>query len=126
MIHIIYIYFIINSFIAGNYLFDGFNDDSSLRKLGIFSVLFLFGAPWILLYLVSELPRFRWIKNEFWFIYHFYITNYWKNAVENNQERDKEGVLEMLNNFAEKSNKQSKRHNRQIQKRYGNNSLQSI
>lgn len=121
VIHLIYIYLIINSFIAGNYLFDTFNDDRGIKKFGNFSVLFLFGAPWVLLYLISQIPMFMWIKYEIIFIYHFYITHYWKNKVENNKERSKEGVLEMLNNFAEKSNKQSKRHNRLIQKKYGNN-----
>jgi hypothetical protein len=121
MIHLIYIYLIINSFIAGNYLFNDDYDDKGFKRFLNFSVLFLFGAPWILLYLISELPIFRWITFEIRFLYTFYFTNYWKNAVENNEERDKEGVLEMLNNFAEKSNKQSKRHNRLIQKRYRSN-----
>ena len=119
MIHIIYMYLILNSFIASNYLFDTFNDDSRLRKLGIFTVLFLFGAPWMLLYLINELSIFRWIKTEIRFLYTFYFTNYWKNAIENNKDKSKEKALETLNNFAEKSNKQTKRHNRLIQKRYG-------
>ena len=120
MIHILYIYLILNGFIAGNYLFDGFNDDSSLRKFGVFSVLFLFGTPWILLYLLSEIPLFRWIAFEIRFIYTFYFTNYWKNAIENDKDRSKKEMLKISNEFAENSNKQVKRHNRLIQKRYGN------
>jgi len=118
MTHLIYIYLIINSFISGNYLFDTFNGDKGFKKFGIFSVLLFFGAPWILLYLISELPIFRWIKNEFWFIYHFYITDYWKNVVENNEERTKEGVLEFLNNSTKNASKQVKRHTRLIIKKY--------
>jgi hypothetical protein len=119
MIHLIYTYLIINSFIAGNYLFDDFNDDSSLRKFGVFSVLFLFGAPWVLLYLVSELLIFRWIKAEIRFLYTFYFTDFWKDIIENHPDRSKNNMLNYLQDFAEKSNKQSKRHNRLIQKRYG-------
>jgi hypothetical protein len=119
MTHIIYIYLIINSFIAGNYLFDTFNDDKGIKKVGIFSVLFLFGAPWVLLYLIIQIPMFKWIKYEVRFLYTFYFTNYWKNAVENDKDRSKEAMLKTLNDFAEDSNKQAKRHNRLIQKRYG-------
>jgi hypothetical protein len=121
MTHLIYIYLIINSFIAGNYLFDDFNDDRGIKKFVIFSVLFLFGAPWILLYLSSQLPVFKWIKIEVRFLYTFYITDYWKNAIENDKDRTEEEMLKILNDFAQKSNRQSKRHNRLIQKRYANN-----
>jgi hypothetical protein len=116
--HIIYIYLIINSFIAGNYLFDTFNDDKGFKKFVTFSVLFLFGAPLVLISFIVEIPMFKWLRNEITFICHFYFTNYWKNAVENNEDRSKEAMLNMLNDFAEDSNKQAKRHNRLIQKRY--------
>ena len=119
MIHLIYIYLMINSFIAGNYLFDTFNDDKGFKKFEIFSVLFLFGAPLVLISFIVEIPIFRWLRNEITFICHFYFTNYWKNAVENNEDRSKEEMLKMLNDFSEDSNKQVKRHNRLIQKRYG-------
>lgn len=120
MIHIIYIYLIINSFIAGNYLFDDFNDDKGFKKFLWFLFLFFFGAIFILVFFISEIPQLTWIKNEIKFIYHYYLTDYWKNAIENNEDRSKEYMLKMLNDFAENSNKQSKRHNRLIQKKYGN------
>lgn len=119
MTHIIYIYLIINSFIAGNYLFDGFNDDRGLKKLFYTFVLFFFGAIWVLLYLIIQLPIFRWLKYEIRFTYTFYFTNYWKNAIENDKDRTKEEMLKILNEFAEDSNKQAVRHNRLIQKKYG-------
>jgi len=118
MLHIIYIYVIINSFITSNYLFDSFNDDGFLKKILIFLFLFFFGAIFILLYLIFQIPIFEWLKNEIKFIYHFYLSDYWKNAIENNEERSKESVLEILSTFAKNSNKQSKRHNRLIQNRY--------
>ena len=119
MTHIIYIYLILNSFIVGNYLFNDDYNDKGFKRFLNFSVLFLFGAPWMLSYLINELSIFRWIKYEIRFLYTFYFTNYWKNAIENNKDKSKEKVLETLNNFAEKSNKQTKRHNKLIQKRYG-------
>ena len=119
MIHIIYIYLIINSFIAGNYLFDSFNDDKGFKKFGIFIILFLFGIPWIILFLIGEISIFRWLKREVKFVTWFYLTDKCKGIVCNNKNMTKVEVLEYFNEIASESHKQNKRHNRLIQKRYG-------
>lgn len=121
MVHLIYIYLIINSFIVGSYLFDDFNDHGRLKKILICILLFFFGSPFILAYLILQLHTTKWLKNEIRFIYHFYLSDYWKNAVENNENKTSKEMLEELNKFAENHNKQVQRHNRLIQKRHGRN-----
>jgi uncharacterized membrane protein len=112
----------INSFIAGNYLFDTFNDDKGIKKFVTFSVLFLFGAPWVLLYLIIQIPMFKWLRNEITFICHFYFTDYWdKIMLDDNYSETYKTTKEKLERSAKMvrtASKQVKRHNRLIQKRY--------
>jgi hypothetical protein len=104
-------------------LFDDFNDHSRLKKILACTFLFFFGAFFILTYLIIQLHTTKWLKNEVRFIYHFYLSDYWKNAVENNENKTSKEMLEELNEFAENHNKQVQRHNRLIQKRYENSSI---
>ena len=124
MIHIIYIYLIINSFIAG-YLF---NNNYKWEKIGYtltvsFSA-FLFGIFGYLFYflILFFAPILGWIVREVKFTYRFYCTDYWdKIMLDDNYSETYKTTKEKLERSAKvvrTASKQLKRHNRLIQKRY--------
>jgi len=125
MIHIIYIYFIINSFLVGVYLSDQFNDDSLLKRQLFSLVLFLFGGIIALLDLVSPkiLNCFEYIATEVRFQYRIYFTDYFDKIYLDDDYAElydsREKKLKRTEELAQNSNKQMKRHNKQIQKKYG-------
>lgn len=125
MIHIIYIYFIINSFLVGVYLSDQFNDDSLLKKRLFSLVLFLFGGIIALLDLMSPkiLNCFEYIVTEMRFQYRMYFTDYFDKIYSDDDFTElydsREKKLKRTEELAQNGNKQVKRHNKQIQKKYG-------
>lgn len=129
MIHLIYIYFIINSFLVGVYLSDQFNDDSLLKKQLFSLVLFLFGGILALLDLIFPkiLNCFEYVATEIRFQYRMYFTDYfdkiylddtYSEICKNRQEK-----LKRVEELVKNSSKQIVRHSKQIQKKYGSKRL---
>ena len=123
---ILYIYFAINLFIAG-YWFNE-NDRWENRKYAIIfsSVCLLFGVLGYLIYflfLVLFSTNLGWIYKEIQFQYRFYFTSYWDDIFldDNYSEkfRTKEEKLKRSEKLVRTASKQLKRHNKQIQKKYG-------
>ena len=126
MIHLIYIYFIINSFFVGVYLSDQFNDDSLLKKRLFSLVLFLFGGIITLLDLIfpKTLNCFEYVATEIRFQYRMYFTGYFDKIYLDDEYTELydslEKKLERTEELAQNSDRQQmKRHNKQIQKKYG-------
>lgn len=126
MIHIIYIYLIINSFITGWYLGKHISE-TLFSKVISFSVLILFGAISVPLYymILKFAGHIGWVTREIRFIYRFYCTDYWdKIMLDDNYSEKYKTTKEKLERSAKvvrTASKQVKRHNRLIQKRYGKN-----
>jgi hypothetical protein len=126
MIHLIYTYLIINSFIAG-YFFNE-NDRWESRKYAIgFSILCLvFGGLILLTYPLFLLftPILGWFYKEISFQYRFYCTDFWdKIFLDDNYSEDyktREEKLKRSEQLVKNGSKQLQRHNKQIQKKYGN------
>jgi hypothetical protein len=124
MIHIIYIYLIINSFILGWHLRESRFESLSYKVIS-FSVLIFFGA--IILPLIYILPVLAkiigWVVREVRFNYRFYCTKYWdKVLLDDNYSEEyktREEKLKRANQITKNASKQFKRHNRLIQKKYG-------
>jgi hypothetical protein len=127
MIHLIYTYLIINSFIAG-YFFNE-NDRWESRKYAIgFSILCLvFGGLILLTYPLFLLftPILGWFYKEISFQYRFYCTDFWdKILLDDNYSEEyetREEKLKRSEQLVKNASKQVKRHNRLIEKKYGNN-----
>ncbi len=123
IVHIIYIYLIINSFIAGWHLEEQRYETLSYRIIS-FSVLFSFGAIlYPSIYIATLLAKpLGWVTREIRFIYRFYCTDYWDKIMldDNYSEKFKttKDKLERQAEIARTASKQLKRHNRLIQKRY--------
>lgn len=124
MIHLIYIYLIINSFILGAYITDHFNDDSVLKNI-LFSLLIIFfGAIILLGYVLFVLLEylFRPISIEIKFQYRMYFTDYFDKIYLDDTYTEyydsREKKLKRTEELAKNSSKQMQRHNRQIQKKY--------
>lgn len=79
MIHLIYIYLIINSFILGSYLFDWLNYDNLIKKVFWSVLLFFFGGILIpLWFLIDPFAEvIGYIYKEITFQYGFHFTDYW-------------------------------------------------
>lgn len=75
MIHLIYIYLIINSFLVGSYIMDSFTD-KNLRNYLYCIVIFLFGSIILSVYYIWQFLEF--LAKEVWFIDRilFYIKLY--------------------------------------------------
>lgn len=124
MIHIIYIYLIINSFILGWHLRDNRHETLAFNIFSSVVVIF-FGA--IILPLVYVVPilvnPLGWLIREVKFQYRFRLTNYWDRILldDNYSQEYKtlEEKLERANKTTKNASKQVQRHNRLIQKRYG-------
>jgi hypothetical protein len=125
MIHLIYLYLIINSFILGAYITDHFNDDSALRNYLFSLIIIFFGAIILLGYFIFVLLDylFRPISVEITFQYKMYFTDYFDKIYLDDKYTDlydsREKKLKKTEELAQNSSKQMQRHNKQIQKKYG-------
>lgn len=126
MIHLIYIYLIINSFILGNYVNSSdYRFDQKLgRKVYCFFIIFFGGIIAILDFIYPKiLDSFAYFIKEINFQYRIFFTDYFDkiflddNYTELYDSREKK--LKRTEELAQNSNKQMKRHNRQIQNKYG-------
>ena len=122
---ILYIYFAINIFLAG-YWFNENNIWESRKYTIIFSsVCLLFGVLGCLIYLFFILftPILGWCFKEVRFQYRFYFTDYWDKILldDNYSEefRTKEEKLKRMIKIMSGFSKQTDRHVKQIQKKYG-------
>ena len=126
MAHIIYIYLIINSFILGWHLRE-YRYETVAYKIVLTIFMFLFGA--IILpsvYIVHIIVKpVGWLIREIKFQYRFRFTDFWDKILldDNYSEEYKtlEEKLERANKMTKGASKQVVRHNRLIQKKYGNN-----
>ncbi len=122
---ILYVYFAINIFLAG-YWFNE-NDRWENRKYAIIfsSVCLFFGVLGYLTYLFLILfaPILGWLYKEVQFQYRFYCTDYWDKILldDNYSERfrTKGEKLKRSEELVRTASKQLKRHNRQVQNKYG-------
>ena len=125
MIHIIYIYLIINSFILGSYLLDRFNDYSLIEKVFLPVLLFFFGGILLpLIYIGDPLVKvIGYIYKEIKFQYRFHFTDYWdKIMLDDGYSEEYKTLGEKLKRaelMVKSGSKQLKRHNKQIQNKYG-------
>ena len=124
MIHLIYIYLIINSFIVGFHFNERYRFESREHLTIASVILFLFGSVSISLYFIS-IPLIKavsWVFREIGFQYRFYFTDYWDKILLDDSYSEKykttQEKLERSAKIAEVSSKQVQRHNRQIQKKY--------
>lgn len=125
MIHLIYIYLIINSFILGSYLFYRLNYDNLIKKVFWSVLLFFFGGIliplWFLIDPIAEVIGY--IYKEITFQYGFYFTDYWdKILLDDSYSEDYKTRQEKLKRaelMAISGSKQLKRHNKQVQDKYG-------
>ncbi len=127
MIHLIYIYLIINSFIVGFHLNDRYRFESKTYLITVSVLLFLFGGILIpLIYGFNPITKIReWVIREVKFQYRFYLTDYWdKIFLDDDYSEDfktREEKLKMAEKVS-KNSKQIQRHNKQIQKKYATQS----
>lgn len=127
MTHIIYIYLIINSFILGWFLRE-YRYETVSYKLFLTVSIFLFGA--IILPSVYVVPilvnPLGWLIREVKFQYRFRFTDFWDRILLDDsysqEYKTREEKLERMKTLTDRFSKQVQRHNRLIQKRYGNNS----
>ena len=124
MIHIIYIYLIINSFILGWHLRDNRYETLAFNIVSSVVIIF-FGAIILpLVYIVPIIVKpLGWLIREVKFQYRFRLTNYWDRILlDDNYSQEyktREEKLERMKTLTDRFSKQVKRHNRLIQKRYG-------
>ena len=124
MIHIIYIYLIINSFILGWHLRDNRYETLAFNIVSSVVIIF-FGAIILpLVYIVPIIVKpLGWLIKEVKFQYRFRFTDFWdKILLDDNYSQEyktREEKLERMKTLTDRFSKQVKRHNRLIQKRYG-------
>jgi len=126
MIHILYIYLIINIFILGAYInsSDYRFDNTYTRYIYCFLLIF-FGGIIVILDLISPkiLNCFEYIIRELKFQYRMLFTDYFDKIYLDDEYTElydsREKKLKKTEELAQNSSKQMQRHNRQIQKKYG-------
>jgi len=132
MIHLIYIYLIINSFIAGYWFNENHTWGSMKSAIGFAFLTLFFGVVGYIFYFLFLLftPILGWLYREIRFQYRFYLTNYFDKILldDNYSEVYKtcEEKLKGSEELTKNGSKQLQRHNKQIQKKYESNSIQSI
>lgn len=94
MIHLIYIYLLINSIFLGSYLLDRFNNDSLREKVFCSVLLFFFGGILVL----YEVTISKYIKggirdSYFGFLWRLYITRKYDNLNEDQLNFVKSQIL---------------------------------
>ena len=126
MIHILYIYLIINSFILGGYISSSdYRFDYKFTRFVYCLILIFFGGIVALLDFIS--PKFLdiiiYIRIEIKFQYRMYFTDYFdKIYLDDNYTEDydsRKKKLKRTEELVKNSSKQMQKHNRQIQKKYG-------
>lgn len=122
---VLHIYFAINLFIAGYNYNKDIRYESRLRTVfGAFICVF-FGVLIAIIYyfLIFFAPILGWIYKEIKFQYRFYFTDYWDKVLldDNYSERfrTKGEKLKRSEELVRTASKQLKRHNRQVQNKYG-------
>lgn len=128
---LLYIYFAINIFLAGYWFNENIRWESRKYAIIFSSVCLFFGVLGCLIYLFLKFTSFLfspilgWLYKEIWFQYRFYFTDYWDKIILDDDYTDiyptKEEKLEAMTKISQQIGKQSSRHNKQIQKKYGNN-----
>lgn len=123
---ILYIYFAINLFISGYW----FNENSrweSKKYTFIFLILsLLFGVFGIIFYclLIIFTPILGWVYKEVQFQYRFYCTDFWDKILLDDSYSEtyktREEKLKRSEQLTRTASKQIQRHNKQVQKKYGN------
>lgn len=123
--HLLYIYLIINSFIVGYQYNDRYRFES-WRYLAVTSFfLFFFGAILLpLLLLIDPIAKIiGYFYKEITFQYRFYFTDYWdKILLDDNYSEEYKTLGEKLKRaelMVRSGSKQLKRHNKQVQNKYG-------
>jgi predicted PurR-regulated permease PerM len=125
MTHLIYIYLIINSFIVGYQYNDRYRFESWSYLAVTSFFLFFFGAILLPLYfLVDPIARsIGYIYKEVTFQYRFNFTDYWdKILLDDNYSEKYKTLSEKLKRaqlMVKNGSKQLKRHNKQVQDKYG-------
>lgn len=127
MTHLIYAYLIINSFVVGYQYNDRYRFESKSYLAIPYFFLFFFGAILLPLYFLGApiLRAIGYIYKEISFQYKFQFTDYWdKILLDDNYSEDYKTLGEKLKRsklVVRNGSKQLKRHNRQIQEKYGSN-----
>lgn len=125
MIHIFCIYFIINSFLLGQYVC---GEDYKLVNVWVkhfYCFLLLFFGAFVFVF-DRVFPRifkaFDYIDDEIRFNYRFYYTDYFSRVYSDDSSEkfydSRKKKLVKTEEMAQNSSKQIKRHNRLIHKRY--------
>jgi hypothetical protein len=124
MIHLIYIYLVINSFIVGGYCNSSeYKFDSNWNRSFYIFFLVFFGGIIALLDFIPQkiLDYFDYLTTEIEFQYRILLTDYFDNIyLDDSYSEDydsREKKLKRTEELAQNSSKQ--RHNKQIQNKYG-------
>lgn len=125
-IHLIYIYFLINSFIAGYWFNENDRWESRKYTIGFSLLCFVFGGLILLIYpfVILFMPILGYVYKEIRFQYRFYFTKYFDKIYLNDNYSEEyktcEEKLKRMKELSEYGSKQFKRHTKQIQNKYGN------
>lgn len=126
MIHIIYIYLIIDSFILGAYINSSeYRFDYKFTRFAYSFILIFFGGIIAGIDFISPkiLDCFEYIATETKFQYRMFFTDYFDKIYLDDNYTDLydslEKKLKRTEELAQNSSKQMQRHNIQIQKKYG-------
>jgi hypothetical protein len=126
MVHLIYIYLIFNSFLLGGYCNSSeYRFDSNWnRSFYIFFLVFFGGIiASIDFYSPKILNSFEYIVREIKFQYRMLLTDYFDKIYLDDNYTDlydsRESKLKRTDELSKNSSKQTQRHNKLIQKKYG-------
>lgn len=125
MMHLIYIYFILNSYLFGKYVGKDMRFDIIGERIFYSLCLIFFGVILGVLVTICKLisPFIAYIWQEIRFQYCFRLTDYYDiiylddKYTELYDSRDKK--LKRTEELSQNSSGQTKRYNKQIQKKYG-------
>lgn len=122
---ILQIYFGINLFVSGFW----FNENSNYRDRKYTSKFLLFSLAFgTLILIITPLhyflsPKIEWLYREILFNYRFHFTKYWDNVLLNEDYnsiyKTREEKLKVIMKNIEKSSKQTQRHFKLVEKKYG-------
>lgn len=114
MIHVIYIYLIINSLMLGSYILDRFNDDSVRQKIFCSILLFFFGAILVIFELtIADRVERWWESSELNFLWKVYVFRKYDGLLKSQIEYIEGQIL------AEDKNSKLYKHLKIILKRNG-------
>ena len=124
MIHLIYIYFIINSFIAGYWYRENENYETTIFNINMALLCFVFGVVGYLIYLffIVFAPILGYVYKEIIFQYKFRFTDYYdKIFLDDNYSeefRTKEEKIERMKQIMQGFSKQTDRHLKLVLNKY--------